>query len=70
MKSILRDDEIVVHIVSPETSPESIYPLGIELMPEVAIELLSSVEEVEDIAEPIVLIDSDVQNIWNLYELR
>ena len=70
MKAVFCNHEIVVHIVGTETCPESIYPLGIECMPEVAIEFLSSIKIVEDIAEPVVLIDSDVQNIWNLYELR
>jgi hypothetical protein len=70
MESILRDDDIIVHIVSTETSPKPVYPLGIEYMPEVTIELLSSVEIVEDISEPIVFIDSDTLSIWNLDELR
>ena len=70
MESILREDEIVVHIVGTETSPESIYPLGIEHMPEVAIELLSSLQKIHDIIEPIVLVNTNSWNIWNLDELK
>ena len=69
MEPILRDDEIIVHIISTETSPESVYPLGIELMPEVAIELLSPVEVIENIRQPIVLIDSGIWIIRYLIEL-
>ena len=69
MKTILGDDEIIVHIISTETSPESVYPLGIELMPEVAIELLSPVEVIENIRQPIVLIDSGIWIIRYLIEL-
>jgi hypothetical protein len=70
MDPILRDDEIVVHIVGTKTSPESIDPLGIEYMPEVAIELLSSLQKIHNIIEPIVLIDTHSWNIWNLDELK
>jgi hypothetical protein len=39
-------------------------------VPEVAIEILSSIEEVEDIIEPILFVHSHILGIWNFDEAR
>ncbi len=68
MQAIFFHDQIVIHRVRTETRPESIDFLRIELVPEVRVEILPSVEEVEDIIEPVVFIDSHAFVIRNFYE--
>lgn len=57
MQAIFFLDQIMVHIVGTETGPESINTSRIERMPERRVELLPSLEEVEDIEKPIIFID-------------
>lgn len=58
VESILFQNEIMVHEVRTEAGPEPIDFFRIERMPEVRVEFLPPIEEVEDIIEPVVLVDS------------
>ncbi len=70
MESILLQDETMVHEIRPETGPESVDFFRIERMPEVRVEILSAIEEVEDIIEPVVFVEFHILNIFDLSESR
>jgi hypothetical protein len=53
MQAVFCYHEIIVAKVRTKASPESIYHLRVESMPEVGVQFLSPIEEVEDIIEPI-----------------
>jgi hypothetical protein len=67
---IFSKNKIMIHKIGAETCPESIDPLASECMPEVGIKLLSSLEKIEYIEEPIVLIDTHTRRRYHLDKSR
>ena len=59
------DNQVIVTKVRTKTCPESIDLFAIELMPEVRIEFLSSVEKIEYIQKPIFFVYLHTWHIWN-----
>ena len=68
MQAILVYNEIVVAKVRTKTSPQSIYHLRIKSMPEVGVQFLSSIEEVQHIIEPIGFVYLHASIMWNFDE--
>lgn len=57
VKSVFRENNIVITKIRTKTCPESVDHFWIECMPEIGVEILSSLEKIDYIEEIIGFID-------------
>ena len=57
VESVFRENNIIITKIRTKTRPESVDHFWIESMPEIGVEILSSLEKIQDIEEMVGFVD-------------